>query len=410
MTDTLDRDAVRRALLDFYDARRRDLPWRRDVDPYRVWVSEVMCQQTRVETAVPYFERWMARFPTVDALAEAPIDDVLHAWAGLGYYRRAHNLHRAARVVRERHGGRIPGDPEALRRLPGVGDYTAGAIASIAFGLPEPAVDGNVRRVLSRLHDLPDPGAAELRRLAAELVPAERPGDFNQALMELGATVCTPRSPRCDRCPIASYCRARAAGTQTERPRPKPSKAIPEDDVGTAIVLAPDGALLLVRRPEDGLLGGLWEFPGEAVAAGETPEDAARRAAVRVLGEAAASVPGPAPLGPATPLGAVVHTFSHRRITYHAFLFALGEAGAGAAEIPRGADGGGAGAGDDGAGNRSGAGGGSVANEVRGRGARLDDAGTPGGRAHDRAWVGTTELPGFALSAAQRKVLALLPD
>src|SRR5690606_35120964 len=156
-------DTLRRRLLAFYDARGRDLPWRRETDPYRVWVSEVMLQQTRVETAIPYYERWIERFPTLTALADASLDDVLKAWEGLGYYSRARNLHRAAGLVRERYGGELPDDVDTLRALPGVGDYTAGAIASIAYAIPAPAVDGNVRRVLSRLFDLPDPSPAELR-------------------------------------------------------------------------------------------------------------------------------------------------------------------------------------------------------------------------------------------------------
>ncbi len=398
---SVDAGAVRRLLLAFYDARARDLPWRRDTDPYRVWVSEVMLQQTRVETVVPYYERWLERFPTLDALAEAPIDDVLHAWAGLGYYRRAHNLHRAARAVRERHHGELPEDPDALRDLPGIGDYTAGAIASIAFGRPEPAVDGNVRRVLSRLHDLPGPGAAELRRLAAALVPEDRPGDFNQALMEFGATVCTPRAPRCEACPLAEHCRARAAGTQLERPLPKPSKPIPEDDVGTAVVVAPDGALLLVRRPDDGLLAGLWEFPGAPVGSGEAPVDAARRAAGHALRTAAthgeeAETPSPGPAAPraapagtvdpyiasrpardrATPIGSVVHTFTHRRTTYHAFRFTVaGRAGAGVATGESG------------------------------------ETGVGGTEAGDGwAWVDPADVDAYALSAAQRRILGLALD
>lgn len=389
MPEALDTEAIRRALLAHYDARARELPWRRETDPYRIWVSEVMLQQTRVETAIPYYERWLERFPTLEALAEAPIDDVLRAWAGLGYYRRAHNLHRAANVVRERHHGELPDDPDALRRLPGIGDYTAGAIASIAFGRPEPAVDGNVRRVLCRLHDLPDPGAAELRRLAAALVPEDRPGDFNQALMELGATLCTPRAPRCPTCPLAAYCRARAAGTQLERPLPKPSKPIPEDDVGTAVVISEDGALLLVRRPDDGLLAGLWEFPGTAVAPGEAPVDAARRAAAQALGGAPTGVetslgePEPDPAASVAPaphdatavlaairaeaIGSVVHTFSHRRTTYHAFRFRVA---------------------------------GSVGGDSASGRASVDG----------RVWVAPGDLAGYALSAAQRRIFGLLPD
>src|SRR5690606_12408822 len=193
--------AIRRALLRHYDQHRRELPWRGTADPYRVWVSEIMLQQTRADVVAPYYERWLERFPTLDALADAELDDVLHAWQGLGYYARARNLHRAARMVRERHGGELPRDAAALRALPGVGAYTAGAIASIAFGEPCPAVDGNVRRVLARLFDLADAAPGTIHELAARLVPRRRAGDFNQALMDLGATVCSPRRQACGECP-----------------------------------------------------------------------------------------------------------------------------------------------------------------------------------------------------------------
>ena len=285
------------ALLSHFDRTRRAMPWRETSEPYAIWVSEVMLQQTRVDAVIPYWERWMARFPTVADLADADLDEVLVHWQGLGYYSRARNLHRAARLVRERHGGVLPGEPEALRRLPGVGEYTAGAVASIAFGHRVPAVDGNVRRVLSRLHDLEDPGAAELRRLADALVPADRPGDFNQALMELGATVCTPRSPRCEACPIAEWCRARSLGVQEDRPRPGRRAAVPEEAVETAVVFRADGATLLVRRPDHGLLGGLWEPPGEH-----------RPPGVQAVIDDAD--PGP-------PLPPVTHAFTHKRVTYH---------------------------------------------------------------------------------------------
>lgn len=303
--------AIRAALLSFYDARRRDLPWRQDADPYRVWISEIMLQQTRVEAVVPFYDRWLERFPTVAHLADAPLDDVLKQWEGLGYYARARNLHRAARMVQERHAGELPRDIEALRALPGFGEYTTGAVASIAFGERLPAVDGNVRRVLSRLYDLADPGAAELRELAAALVPAERPGDFNQALMELGATVCTPRSPRCDACPVASCCRALAAGTVAERPARRCARPVPEVAIGTAVVTTADGRVLLVRRPEDGLLGGMWSFPEAELLPGEEPGAAAARAA-----RAAGAV-----VGAGRALGEVLHAFTHRRVTYHAHLF-----------------------------------------------------------------------------------------
>ena len=195
----------RRALLGHFDRSRRALPWRSERTPYRVMVSEFMLQQTRVETVIPYYERWLRRFPGWEALADAGEDEVLRAWTGLGYYRRARNLHRAARVVRERFGGELPKEPAALKRLPGVGEYTAGAVASIAFGRAVPAVDGNVRRVLCRILDVAAPTAGRLREEAARLVDPGRPGDFNEALMELGATVCTPRAPGCGGCPVRGW-------------------------------------------------------------------------------------------------------------------------------------------------------------------------------------------------------------
>jgi A/G-specific adenine glycosylase len=220
-----------------------------------------MLQQTRVETAIPYFHRWMERFPTVEALAEADEESVLKAWEGLGYYSRARNLHRSARLVRERLAGEFPLDSENLKTLPGVGEYSAGAIASIAYGEVVPAVDGNARRVLSRLFDLEDPSDGNLRTRAGQLVDPDRPGDWNQALMELGATVCTPRSPRCSVCPLTGECRALAEGTQELRPAPKRRPAVRTVSYAVLVVVNPAGELLVVRRPSDGLLGGLWEFP-----------------------------------------------------------------------------------------------------------------------------------------------------
>jgi A/G-specific adenine glycosylase len=302
VTERLDRSLVT-ALLGHYDAHRRDLPWREGADPYAVWVSEIMLQQTRVETARPYYERWLERFPDLDALADAEMDDVLRAWQGLGYYTRARNLHRAARMVRERYSGVVPSDPAELRRLPGVGEYTAGAVASIAFGVPTPAVDGNVRRVLARLHDLEDPTPAQLHRLAAELVPADRPGDFNQAMMELGATVCTPRAPDCDACPVARCCRARERGVQEARPRRARRAPVPRETVETSVIVRGDGAFLLTRRPPRGLLAGLWEFPDETAPAW----------VAELRGRALS----------ATALEPVSHTFSHKQIKYRPMLYLL---------------------------------------------------------------------------------------
>ena len=218
-----------------------------------------MLQQTRVDAVVPYYNAWLESFPTIDALANADEHAVLKKWEGLGYYSRARNLHAAAKVVREAHNGAVPSSYEQLRALPGVGDYTAGAILSIAHRVPAPAVDGNVRRVLSRLFDV-DAEPAELRALAARLVDVEQPGDFNQSVMELGATVCTPRSPSCFACPVAHHCDARKNGTIELRPRKKAKKQIPTARVLTLVTLH-NGRVVLRRRPRSGLFAGLWEFP-----------------------------------------------------------------------------------------------------------------------------------------------------
>lgn len=307
--------SLRGRLLDHYDRHRRELPWRGETDPYRIWVSEVILQQTRVETAIPYYRRWMERFGTLEALAEADREEVMAAWSGLGYYRRARNLHAAARLVRDDRGGELPAEPAELAALPGIGPYTAGAVASIAFGRRAPAVDGNARRVLTRLFDLERPTAAELERLARALVPADRPGDFNQALMELGATVCRPRAPRCDACPLGRLCVARRRGTLDRRPTPGRRRQVPLFTVGTAVLSSPEGRVLLARRPERGLLGGTWEFPGAIAGRRESPAGAARRAARSWLGR------DPARPLPRAAWTVVPHAFSHRRHLYHAFRF-----------------------------------------------------------------------------------------
>ena len=269
-------------------------------------VSEVMLQQTRVETVLGYYGRWLERFPDLDSLARADVDDVLKAWEGLGYYRRARNLHRAALAVHERPGGALPSSFAELEELPGVGEYTAGAVASIAFGEAVPAVDGNARRVLARLYDVPDPKPTWLRERAAELVDRDRPGDWNQALMELGATVCAPRGPKCGTCPWARWCGARAAGTQTERPAAKARRDVPATTFALA-VLRSEGRVLLERRPAGGLLGGLWAFPERSVSS----PGAAERAAVAMATELAAG-----PTGSPEPLPIVEHAFTHLAATY----------------------------------------------------------------------------------------------
>ena len=253
------------ALGAWFDAVARDLPWRRTRDPYAIWLSEIMLQQTRVDTVIPYFDRFLSRFPTVGDLARADLDQVLSLWSGLGYYRRARIMHLAAREVTERHGGVFPGDAQALRALPGVGAYTAGAVASIAFDLREPLVDGNVARVLSRLDAIDDDirsttGQRALWAAAARLVPEARPGRFNQALMELGATVCTPRAPRCTACPVNGLCVARAEGREEDLPVLAPKRKVPSVRM-VAAVLWTGHRVYLARRTEGGLFGGLWEPP-----------------------------------------------------------------------------------------------------------------------------------------------------
>ena len=258
--------AVTRPLLAWYDAGHRDLPWRRTRDPYRIWLSEIMLQQTRVEAVIPYYERFLAACPDVRALAEASEQTYLKLWEGLGYYSRVRNLHRAAQIVCESYGGRMPADYAALRALPGIGDYTAGAVASIAFGIPEPAVDGNVLRVIARLTGDERPIDAakvkrDMRAQAAAVLPADRPGAFNQAMMELGAVVCIPNgAPRCGDCPLMHLCRAFHEQTTGHIPvrTPKKARAV----VHRTVLLPRCGALVGIRRrPDTGLLARMWELP-----------------------------------------------------------------------------------------------------------------------------------------------------
>ena len=306
-------------LLSWWDTARADLPWRRTADPYAIWIAEVMLQQTQIATVIPYYERWLARFPTVEALAAAPLDDALKAWEGLGYYSRARNLHAAARRIVDDHGGRLPDTVEGLLRLPGIGRYTAGAVASIAYGVRAPVLDGNVIRVLSRVFDVAEDVTQTATRerlwqLAGSLVPAERPGDFNQALMELGQAICVPQAPRCLICPLASFCLARQRGTQLERPVRPPRKRTPHFDVVAGVIWrdggpSAGGQFLIAQRPHAGLLGGLWEFPGGKVEPGEALPDALRRE----IGEELAIEVEPGDF-----LVAVAHAYTHFRITLHA--------------------------------------------------------------------------------------------
>ncbi len=260
-----DADFSARLLAWFDKHGRHDLPWQAGRDPYRVWVSEIMLQQTQVATVIPYFERFMARFPSVTALASAPLDEVLHHWSGLGYYARARNLHRAAVIVRDSHGGRVPEEIEALTALPGIGRSTAGAILALACGQRHAILDGNVKRVLARFRAVEGwPGTAavsrELWALAERYMPSVRVGDYTQAMMDLGATLCTRSRPACGRCPLADSCSAHRDGREEEFPAPKVRKALP---VRTAAVLLlrDQAGVLLMRRPPSGVWGGLWSLP-----------------------------------------------------------------------------------------------------------------------------------------------------
>ena len=296
---------LRAALLAWYDANKRALPWRATRDPYAIWVSEIMCQQTRVETVIPYWTRFLERFPDARSLAEADEDEVLALWSGLGYYRRARLLHRGVREVVERYGGEVPEAPEARRGLPGVGRYTAGAIGSIAFDREEAVVDGNVARVLSRLFLIDSPlGRADteaaLWAKAEALVAGERPGDLNQAVMELGARVCTPKSAQCEECPLAGMCAARREGRVETLPVPKKKKAPTLVTMSAVVALAKDNRVALVRG-EGALFSGLYGVP--------TGEGHARAHALRSLRSF-----GVRARLEREPKGRLEHVLSHRRL------------------------------------------------------------------------------------------------
>jgi A/G-specific adenine glycosylase len=299
---------LRRRLLSWYDAHRRDLPWRKTRDPYAIWVAEVMLVQTQVETVIPYYLRFIERFPDVQSLGCADLDEVLKLWEGLGYYARARNLHRSAGEIVDRHGGCIPRDAKSLRALPGIGPYVGAALASIAFGEQVLAVDGNVRRVVSRLYDLAQPGEAAIREHGTPLARG-RPGDVNQALMDLGSEICTPRSARCDSCPLEHDCLARARGTVDERPGRRPGRKRPHFDIAVGVVWR-DQEILIAKRPAEGLLGGLWEFPGGKPEPGESLETAVVREVGEELG---------VQVEPGAKIAEVDHAYSHFKITLHAF-------------------------------------------------------------------------------------------
>lgn len=306
-------------LLNWYNQNKRTFPWRGHRSEYAVWVSEIMLQQTRVETVIPYFKKWMKLFPNVRALAKASEHEVLNAWEGLGYYSRARNFHKAAKIVVDKYGGKLPNDVDELRKLPGIGRYTAGALASILFGMDEPALDGNLKRVYARLFDVKIPvnsteGEKLLWKIAHENLPKGKAADFNQALMDLGAMVCLPKIPRCEVCPIAKDCKAKKRGVQHLRPVKVAKKIVPHYVHVAAVVverIANSLNVLLAKRPARGLLAGMWEFPnarveGESVGEAASALRAAYRLNVRMKRGS-------------NPLATVEHTYSHFKVTVKAF-------------------------------------------------------------------------------------------
>ncbi len=311
----IDPSPLHAALIVWFEAHREDLPWRHTGDPYAVWVSEIMLQQTQVAAVIPYFEQFIAQFPTVEALAAAPLGDVLKQWEGLGYYSRARNLHRAARMVIDQYGGKLPDTIDDLKKLPGIGPYTAGAVGSLAFGLDVPIVDGNIIRVLTRLYNIEDDITQSATRrklwnLAGEIVPAGRAALWNEGLMELGRQICTPRNPDCEICPLAGHCEAHRLNIQHERPVRSARKTVPHVDVTAAVIREDGGKLLIAQRREDAMLGGLWEFPGGKREKGESLEDCLRREICEELG---------IEIAVEAQVTTIRHAYTHFKITLHVF-------------------------------------------------------------------------------------------
>ena len=300
---------LRQSLLDWYREQGRQLPWRNIDDPYAIWISEIMLQQTQVKTVLPYYSRWLDRFPTVFTLAAADQQTVLKAWEGLGYYARARHLHRAAQAIVEQHQGTIPQDFDQIMALPGIGRTTAGGILSSAFDLPFAILDGNVKRVLARLVALDGPPAKALNllwNLSETILDPHHPRDFNQALMDLGATLCIHRQPDCPRCPWRRHCRAYNLNVQSEIPMKETKASIPHKHIGVAVIWNERHQILIDRRKQEGLLGGLWEFPGGKIEPDESVEDCIRREIQEELGIQVAV---------GDQLTTVTHTYSHFKVT-----------------------------------------------------------------------------------------------
>ncbi|KAA9031234.1 A/G-specific adenine glycosylase [Niallia endozanthoxylica] len=312
----IDKQEFRQDLIGWFEEEMRDLPWRKDQDPYKIWVSEIMLQQTRVDTVIPYFNRFMEQFPTIEALSGAEEEKVLKAWEGLGYYSRARNLHSAVKEVHEKYDGRVPDTPKEISALKGVGPYTAGAILSQAYGIPEPAVDGNVMRVLSRILLIEDDIAkASSRKVfekaVRELISHENPSYFNQALMELGAIVCTPTSPSCLLCPVREHCTAFHEGVQHELPIKTKNKKQREVHLAAAVLKDDTGRTLIHKRAEKGLLANLWEFPNIEIHLPYKTEKEQLREALKL--EFGADIA----LGEM--IGTIEHVFSHLTWNIHVY-------------------------------------------------------------------------------------------
>lgn len=306
------------ALLDWFSSHKRNLPWRETYSPYHVWISEIMLQQTQMERGVDYFKRWIARFPDLASLSTAPQDEVLKLWEGLGYYSRARNLHKAAQIVMDQHGGTLPSSTDALLALPGIGPYTARAIASIAFKQDVCVVDANVERVVSRLYDIEQPIKSrqtqeKIGKFALRILPKGQARDFNQALMEFGSLVCSPRNPACAGCCLAEFCLARKNGVQEDRPVIVKAPSPIYISMATGILIH-DGRILTQKRQADDIWGNLWEFPGGVVETGETPGQAVVR---EYLEETGLIVNHP------EPIASFKHSFTRYRVTLHAFRVTL---------------------------------------------------------------------------------------
>ncbi len=289
------------------------MPWRVNKDPYRIWISEVMLQQTQVKTVIPYYEKWMTQYPTIEVLAQSSLDDILKSWEGLGYYRRAHNIKRSSEIIQQNHRGKFPKNSE-LKELPGIGDYTYSAIMSIAFDERVPAIDGNVKRVFSRILEKKFSTAAQIKSLYEELkkyMPSSRPGCFNQAIMDLGREICRPKNPECCKCPVHNSCKASANGSVKEYPPKEERKKIPILDVVVAIILNNNKEFLITKRPKDKMLGGLWELPGGKIEKKETFIECVSREIKEELNIS---------IEVQKQIGTVKHAYSHFKIRLHGFM------------------------------------------------------------------------------------------